>query len=180
MHSHTLGFSALFISHISIDELSPFSFLPMTWNIEIVLCWIKCNRSFMQTHQGNNYTGSLLSPSRADKLSPPYANNILLLKVAFRHAHLSHWPKYHSFKRKLYKLLKGWKELLWHIICQKFLLLLISIMLVAVIVIAKSMSYSFMVWLLDFKVSLEKCEAFKVHTQSFPWKSLWSVGVILK
>lgn len=37
-----------------------------------------------------------------------------------------------------------------------------------------------MVWLSDFKVSSQKCEAFKVHTQTFPWKSLGSVGVILK
>lgn len=63
-------------------------------------------------------------------------------------------------------------ELLCHILCQKFLLLLIPIILVAVTIIDKSLRYSFMVWLSDFKVSSEKYKAFKVHTQSFPWKSL--------
>lgn len=72
-------------------------------------------------------------------------------------------------------------ELFCYILCQKFLLLFISIILVAVIIIiAQSMRYSFMVWLSDFKVSSENCEAFKMHMQNVPWKSLWSVAVILK
>lgn len=59
-------------------------------------------------------------------------------------------------------------ELLCHILYQKFLLLLISIILIAAIITAKSMRHSFMAWQSDFKVSSQKCEAFRVGTQIFP------------
>lgn len=58
-------------------------------------------------------------------------------------------------------------ELLCHAQCQKFLLLLVSVILVLGTIIAKNVRYSFMVWLSDFKASSEKREAFQVHTLRF-------------